>query len=111
MKIIQYAAFALLVLSLAACNKPDVGDGADGPGSEEGKTGKLKLSFALPNKITTYAGNDPNSTEAEATISTVDVFVYEDGGSFALDYFPLTDADFARVGPGTSTNQYSLNNP
>src|SRR5690606_40974017 len=30
---------------------------------------------------------------------------------FALDHFPLTNADFSRVGPGTSTNQYTLDNP
>src|SRR5690606_3785640 len=87
MKIKQYAAFALMGLALGACNKP----GGEDPDvvEPEGKMVKTQLAINVPKSIRTYApgDTDPLATSEEIYANTIDVFVYENGGSYAVDTF------------------------
>lgn len=111
MKIKQYAAFALMGLALGACNKPG-GEGPDSLGPDEGKTGRLKLSFALPDKIGTYApgDGDDNATDAEVAVDYIDVFIYDDGGGFGLTHETILAADMTQ-GPVGTPNVWTLDDP
>ena len=93
MKIKQYAAFALIGLALSACNKP----GGEGPDvvEPEGKLVKAKLAISIPKSVRTYAlpgAGDALATDDEIHANHIDVFIYDDGGSYALKYERFTRA-------------------
>lgn len=87
MKIKQYVAFALIGLALGGCNKP----GGDDPDviDPEGELVKAKLAISVPRSVRTYApgDTDPLATDDEIVANTIDVFIYDDGGSYALTYY------------------------
>ena len=75
---------------------------------------KTKLSIAIPKSIRTYAPGDGDAyaTEEEKKANTIDVFIYENGGSYALTYYHFKPNDPA--GPTTGTvadGEFGLNNP
>lgn len=76
---------ALVMLSLAACKKtPDAEPGSE-PGSvQEGKNANLKLKIKQSRGLQTYAPGDLNATDAEVTVSRVDVFIFDDGAPYGL---------------------------
>jgi len=118
MKIKKYVAFALMGLALGACKRP----GGDGPDvvDPEGKLIKAKLAIKMPRSIRTYTpgGADPYATADETAANRIDVFVYENGGSYATDHFAFTNnigtdpiggtVDFriAENGPGEADDVY-----
>ncbi|MDR2627145.1 MAG: Mfa1 family fimbria major subunit, partial [Dysgonamonadaceae bacterium] len=53
----------------------------------------------------TRANNDANATDEEATVKTVDVYLYTGTGAY-LSHESLTATDFAQVTPGTSEEKY-----
>src|SRR5690606_29436484 len=97
MKIKQYAAFALIGLALGACNKP----GGDGPDvvEPEGELVKASLAIQLPKSIRTYSigEDDLNATTEEKNVEQIDVFIYDNGGTYAVDHF-----EFNNFVPGTA---------
>ncbi len=107
MKIKQYAAFALIGLALGACNKP----GGDGPDvvEPEGRIVKTKLAINVPNSIRTYAPGDLDNyaTSEEKVANSIDVFIYEDGGSYALTYYRFDPAATLTDPPGAGEFAYN----
>src|SRR5690606_11030375 len=102
MKIRQFAALALMGLALAACNKPDRGEDPSTV-EPEGKMVTARLAISVPNSIRTYApgGTDPYATPQEIEANYIDVFVYENGGSYSTDHFHFERAtdDFEKENP------------
>lgn len=88
MKIKQYVAFALIGLALGACNKPERGEDPTTV-EPEGKMVSTRLAINVPNSIRTYApgDTDPNATGDEIVANYIDVFIYDDGGSYSLTYY------------------------
>lgn len=88
MKIKQLLALLLIGLAIGACKRPDGGEDSANV-DPEGKLVEAKLAIKMPKSIRTYApgGADPNATEDEIEVNRIDVFIYQNGGSYALDYF------------------------
>lgn len=114
MKIRQFLALALIGLVLGSCRKPDAGDGPDGV-EPEGKLVKAKLAISIPKSIRTYAPGDGDlyATPEEVYADYIDVFVYENGGAYAVDHFHFvrtgpTPADFISAG---DPNEGEFKNP
>src|SRR5690606_20491628 len=97
MKIKQYAAFALMGLALGACQKP----GGEDPDvvEPEGELVTASLAIQFPKSIRTYSigHDDENATNEETEIDQIDVFIYDNGGTYAVDHFnfnnPVTGTD------------------
>ena len=83
-------------LGFTACKKD--GNGIE-ISNEEGKATAMQLSLSFPRNVGTRATADPNATNAEAEVKTVDVFIYTGNGTFS-SHTPLTAAAFTQ---GTST--------
>jgi len=94
------AAIAATTL-FAACNKDN-----DRMNPEDtGKATSMKVSVNFPNAPQTRAGTeftgDPNATINEATINTVDVFVYFSGSGSFSSHTRLDADDFTQMTTGT----------
>lgn len=93
MKIKHYLAFALIASALGSCKK----SGGENPDTvdPEGKMAKANLTISIPKSIRTYApgDTDPLATNDEIVANTIDVFIYDDGGSYALTYYRFDPAD------------------
>jgi len=87
MKFKQLMALALIGFAVGACKRPDGGEDSANV-DPEGKTVKGKIAITLPKTIRTYApgDTDPNATAEEINATTMDVFIYNDGGSYTLAY-------------------------
>ncbi|MFC3197437.1 Mfa1 family fimbria major subunit [Parapedobacter deserti] len=105
MKIKQLLTIALVGLVLGACKRPG-GDDRDTV-VPEGKIVKAKLAVSIPKNIRTYAPGDGDlyATPEEIYAEYLDVFIYENGGSYAVDHF-----HFVRTGP-TPADFISANDP
>ena len=94
------AALAATTL-LASCNR----DNDRIYPEEAGKATSMKVSVNFPNSFLKTTG-DPNATDNEAMVNTVDVFIYYSGsGSFA-SHTPLTAADFTQQPSNGSADVY-----
>jgi len=87
MKLKQLMALALIGFAVGACKRPDGGD--SDVVEPEGKVVKAKLAINVPKSIRTYApgDGDPLATVDEKVANYIDVFIYEDGGSYALSFY------------------------
>lgn len=93
----KYAFMAIVALSmgLTSCSKDDDATVV------EGKDTYMKVSVLFPSNSTeSRATGDANSTDGEAEVHTVDVFIYNDAGTY-LSRTSLTASDFTQ---GTSTS-------
>jgi hypothetical protein len=90
---------AVLTLGFAACKKAGTADGG-GTGGEEGGTGKLTLKIKQAKGLATYTDDDANSTDAEATINSVDVFIFDNGAPYGLVHRAITDPTLIYNTPG-----------
>jgi hypothetical protein len=88
---------AALALSSISCSN-EIGD-TNGM-LDGGKATSMRLSLTFP-RAETRATGDPNATDNEAQVNTVDVFIYTGSGNFS-SHHPLTFADFTQ-GASTST--------
>jgi len=88
MKLKQLMALALIGFAVGACKRPDGGEDPTNV-DPEGKTVKVKLAISIPKSIRTYVpgDTDPLATVDEIKANTIDVFIYDDGGSYALTYY------------------------
>lgn len=106
MKIKQYAAFALMGLALGACQKP----GGEDPDvvEPEGELVKVQLAIKMPRSIRTYApgDGDPNATVEEKMVNDVDVFIYNNGGSYSVVHKEYTPGGPELIVQGTAPNEY-----
>ncbi|MBF0647210.1 Mfa1 family fimbria major subunit [Dysgonomonas sp. GY75] len=104
-KKIMISLISILFISFSGCDSSKMEDeslSAEG----ERTTFNLKLNFS---SITTpgtksflKSTGDPNATEAEAKVGTVDVFIYGESGYY-ISHTSLSVADFTQVeGSGTS---------
>src|SRR5690606_10467924 len=100
MKIKQYAAFALMGLALSACNKP----GGEDPDvvEPEGEMVNMRLAIKMPKSVRTYApgDDDDHATPQEIRANRVDVFIYDNGGGYALTHYPFTTLSATPATPG-----------
>jgi len=100
LKLFAIAAMAAAV-GFTACQKEKAGTAA----VENGKATSMKVSLTFPTK-TTRATADPNATDDEATVNTVDVFIYTAGGSYSSAAH-LTAADFTPSGSTADADTYT----
>ncbi|WP_455641265.1 Mfa1 family fimbria major subunit [Parabacteroides sp.] len=98
-------AVTALMAGVTSCNNDDDPNG--GGLVEEGKATQMTVSINFPTGETRATG-DPNATNAEATINTVDVFIYNGAGAF-LSHTPLVAADFTPAGTSGSADKYTYN--
>lgn len=110
MKMKQFVAFALVGLVLGSCKRPDAGSDGETPGPE-GRSVTTRLAISVPNSIRTYAPGDSDAYAADEEVyaETIDVFIYENGGSYPVDTFHFERAlvDFTSAtspGPGLFKN-------
>ncbi len=103
MKIKQLLTLSLIGLAVGACKRPDGGEDPTNV-DPEGELVKAKLSVSIPKSIRTYAPGDLDvlATDEEKLAKTMDVFIYDDGGAYALTYKHF---DFAASGP-TGTDKF-----
>ena len=101
-KTILTIAAAILVMSFASCTKER---GLSNGSVEEGKATSMTVSITFPNNVT-RATSDPNATDNEAQINTVDVFIYTGTGAFS-SCTSLTAADFTSAGPAGDADRYT----
>ncbi|GEM_PF-970543 len=87
MKIKQLLSLALIGLAVGACKRPNGGEDPTNVGPE-GKLVKAKLAISIPNSIRTYApgASDLYAAPEEIYADHIDVFIYENGGSYAVDH-------------------------
>lgn len=72
-----------------------------------GKKTYMTVSLTFPKEgVTTRATSDPNATDDEAEIKTVDVFIYSSSGAY-LSHTSLTAADFTQVASGSNEDKYT----
>jgi hypothetical protein len=70
----------------------------------------VNLSFpaAKTSELRAAAGNDPNATDSEATINSIDLFIYGESGYY-ISHTPLSVADFTQVSTGGTADTYVYN--
>lgn len=83
MQVKSYLILLIAAFSFAACKK-DPGQNSDPGVAQQGKDAKITLKIKQAKGLTTYAPGDLNSTDAEATINRVDVFIFDDGAPYGL---------------------------
>ena len=94
------AAFAATSL-FASCNRDN-----DRINPEEaGKSTSMKVSVNFPNSLLKATG-DPNATDDEAKVNTVDVFIYYSGSGGFASHAPLKASDFDQVASNGSADVY-----
>lgn len=98
----MFVACAVAGISLAGCNN----DKNDPRNQEsEGKQTFMTVSLTFP-KGDTRVTSDPNATEDEAGIKTVDVFIYTGTGYF-LSHTALRASDFTQAASGSNEDKYT----
>ena len=95
MKIKQLMSLALIGLAVGACKRPVGGEDPDVV-EPEGKLVTARLAISIPKSIRTYAPDplgttDQYATDDEMTAERIDVFVYDNGGSYAVQHFEFTN--------------------
>src|SRR5690606_29423634 len=95
MKIKQLMSLALIGLAVGACKRPVGGEDPTNV-DPEGKMVEASLAIGIPKSIRTYASDpldtdDPYATDDEMTAERIDVFVYDNGGSYAVQHFEFTN--------------------
>ncbi len=90
-----------IVAGLVSCSSDDDNNGVN-PIIDEGTPTSIKLSITQPK---TYATVDPNATDAEAALKTVDVFIYNAANTL-VRHAALTDADFVQNGSNGNNDLY-----
>lgn len=88
-------AIAMLLFGLTSCSNDN---SAQQGIEEEGQQTYIDVILDFPKTSATRATTDPNATEAEAMVKTVDIFICQGPG---LAHHPLTIEDFTPVA-GTS---------
>lgn len=97
-------AAAILVMSFASCTKErELTDNHN-----DGVETSMRLAITFPSNGT-RATFDPNSTEEEAAITTVDVFIYKANGNFS-SRTRLTASDFEAPAQGSNSDKYVAKN-
>lgn len=100
-------AFVATTMGLLSCSNDDNDDirALD----DTGKKTFMTVSLTFPKEgVTTRATSDPNATDDEAEIKTVDVFLYTSSGAY-LSRTSLTAADFTQVTSGSNEDKYTYN--
>lgn len=92
---------AALVLGLSSCSKDDEQTGGTVI-VDNGKPTNMTLAITSPR---TYATADPNATEAEAALNTVDVFIYNTSHTL-VKHATLLLADFT-LSSSSTTDVYT----
>jgi len=105
MKIKFFAIAALAATALlASCDRSEKLNPDD-----PGKATSMKVTITFPNAPQTRATDDPNATEAEAEVKTVDVFIYHTASGNFASHEHLTAAAFTKVAPANGADQYTAN--
>jgi hypothetical protein len=91
---------------LASCN--DENSDNKNINADKGKPTDLTLSLNFPQSGASLlrSTSDPNATDPEATIHTVDVFIYTKNQGFYLSHTSLTASDFTK---SETADSYTLN--
>lgn len=90
---------AVLALGLTGCSK----DNSAGNGQDNGQPSYITVAIRSNDPVNTRALTDNNSTNEEALVKTVDVFIYNGSGVF-VKHQHLTSADFTPN--GTADDKY-----
>ena len=93
---------ALLALGFSSCS---IENGGVNPEKDGGVPTAMKLSLSFPSNQTKATG-DPNATDAESAIQTVDVFIYTSNGTFS-SHAHLSASDFTQDTPSASADRYT----
>lgn len=99
-------AFAALTLGLTSCsNDDDVTGGGD---VDNGTPTQMTISINFPKSTAPQvrATADPNASDAEAAVKTVDVFIYNASGVF-MSHEALTASDFTASTASGTADKYT----
>ena len=91
------------IMGFTACNKEHEVD--NGLFKEEGKATAMKVSINFPRGAQARSTADPNGTDEESKISTVDVFIYTGSGNFS-SHAHLLASDFTQGASTGSADVY-----
>jgi hypothetical protein len=107
----MWIACIALSMGFASCSSNDEPEVITGNGVESGDPTYVTVTLNFPKAGTSQlrATSDPNATEAEAKINTVDVFIYTAKGGYYLSHTTLTAGDFTQVSSGDTSDKYTLN--